>query len=119
MLLLKMKCKCIFIFSSSLLRKCSHVSAAAPEPEPEDSYKSLAAYQAEKDALRLAAEINVRKANEGVDDAQWKKLVLVEKQENVFFIGKVCYFVLFFYLLVMITFLSFWQNSKLIFVLKV
>ena len=62
---------------------------AAPEPEPEDSFKSLADYKAEKEALRLAAEVKLRKPNEGVDEAQWKKLTLVAKQEDVFFVGKV------------------------------
>lgn len=62
------------------------------EPEVEDSYKSLAEYQAEKEAARIAAQISVRKPNEGVDESQWKKLtplVKEDKLDDLMFSGKV------------------------------
>ena len=64
------------------------------EPEPEDSYKSLAEYQAEKEAARIAAaNLDIRKPNEGADESQWKKLtplVKDEKIDDLMFAGKVC-----------------------------
>ncbi|KAJ3303186.1 hypothetical protein HDV03_004095 [Kappamyces sp. JEL0829] len=62
----------------------------AAEPDPEDSFKSLADYRAEKEAARVATESKVRKPNEGVDESQWKKLTLVNKsgEDEVFFVGK-------------------------------
>jgi len=53
------------------------------EPEVEDSYKSLAEYQAEKEAARIAAQISVRKPNEGVDESQWKKTYTIGKGRQI------------------------------------
>ena len=55
---------------------------AAAEPEPEESYKSLAEYQAEKEAARVAANLAVREANEGADQSQWKKLTPLVKDAS-------------------------------------
>lgn len=57
--------------------------AAEAEPEPEDSYKTLDEYLAEKaqKSLNVSAP-PPRKANEGVDDSQWKDTVKVEKAEE-------------------------------------
>jgi len=53
------------------------------EPDPADSFKSLAQYQAEKEASRLTAQLAVRKPNEGVDEGQWKKLTPLVKEDAV------------------------------------
>lgn len=61
-------------------------------PEPEENFKSLADYQAEKEAARIAAQVNIRKPNEGVDESQWKKLTPLVKEEaldDFMFTGKV------------------------------
>ena len=90
------------VLSSLLTRKSrnllivqyvNHSNRVTPaEPEVEDSYKSLAEYQAEKEAARVAAQISVRKPNEGVDESQWKKLtpfVKEDKLDESMFSGKV------------------------------
>ncbi|KNC99453.1 hypothetical protein, variant [Spizellomyces punctatus DAOM BR117] len=48
--------------------------------EPEEVLKTLDQYLAEKN--KRAAELNVRKANEGADDAQWKDAVVLKKEED-------------------------------------
>lgn len=61
-------------------------------PEPEDSYKSLADYIAEKSQQKTPQLVvaKARVANEGADTTQWKDVTLVEKasEEEVFFVGK-------------------------------
>jgi len=61
-----------------------------PEKQPEDDFKSLADYVKEKQAAKLVADVNIRKANEGVNDPKWTKLTPLnkEKDEEVFFVGK-------------------------------
>ncbi|KAI8816581.1 uncharacterized protein EV422DRAFT_279499 [Fimicolochytrium jonesii] len=50
------------------------------EPEPEESYKTLEQFLAER--TKPATEAKVRKANEGADDAQWKNAVPLKKEED-------------------------------------
>jgi plasminogen activator inhibitor 1 RNA-binding protein len=61
--------------------------------EPEENLKTLGQYLAEKSTVKSAAlgEREVRKANEGSDDAKWKDAVVLEKEEEVFYAGKVIY----------------------------
>ncbi|KAI8912034.1 hypothetical protein PhCBS80983_g03209 [Powellomyces hirtus] len=48
--------------------------------EPEDNFKTLEQYIAER--ARPTNDKNVRKANEGADDAQWKDAVVLKKEED-------------------------------------
>ncbi|KAJ3049291.1 hypothetical protein HK097_009702 [Rhizophlyctis rosea] len=65
--------------------------AAAAEPEtpkePEEVLKTLDQYFAEVQAKKGAQEANVRKANEGADESQWKDAVAFVKEEEDYFIG--------------------------------
>ncbi|KAJ3130714.1 hypothetical protein HK101_004968, partial [Irineochytrium annulatum] len=57
-------------------------AAAAPAPEPEENFKTLEQYIAEREASKPAPAVTARKANEGSDDAQWKDAVVVHKKEE-------------------------------------
>ncbi|KAJ9049210.1 hypothetical protein DSO57_1027058 [Entomophthora muscae] len=61
------------------------------EVNPEDNVKTLEEYYAELKAQKAQAEENakqIRKANEGVDDSQWKGAVALKKEDEDFFAGK-------------------------------
>ncbi|CAG8464156.1 3774_t:CDS:10 [Acaulospora colombiana] len=63
----------------------------APVVEQEESFKTLDEYRAEKAPKAQVATLpEARKANEGVDDSQWKDAVPLEKdeEEDVLFAGK-------------------------------
>lgn len=65
-------------------------AAAEPETpkEPEEVLKTLDQYFAEVQAKKGAQEANVRKANEGADESQWKDAVVFEKkEEEEYFVG--------------------------------
>lgn len=59
--------------------------------EPEENTKTLEEYLAEKKNTQSLRRNEARKANEGADDGQWKDAVVLEKEEDVFFVGKVRY----------------------------
>lgn len=56
--------------------------------EPEENTKTLEEYLAEKKDAQSFRLNEARKANEGADDGQWKNAVVLEKEDDVFFIGK-------------------------------
>ncbi|KAJ3029033.1 hypothetical protein HDV00_009807 [Rhizophlyctis rosea] len=56
--------------------------------EPEEVLKTLDQYFAEREAKKGAADVAVRKANEGADESQWKDAVVFQKEEEDYFIGK-------------------------------
>jgi len=64
--------------------------AEAPAAEPEPEFKSLDDYKAERAAklAQLSAVTEVRHANEGADESQWKNAVVFAKQEDIFYGGK-------------------------------
>ncbi|KAJ9087017.1 hypothetical protein DSO57_1037454 [Entomophthora muscae] len=65
--------------------------SAEVEVNSEDNVKTLEEYYAELKAQKAQAEENakqVRKANEGVDDSQWKGAVALKKEDEDFFAGK-------------------------------
>ncbi|KAI8812503.1 hypothetical protein BJ742DRAFT_20870 [Cladochytrium replicatum] len=71
--------------------EASLAAEAAAEKEPEEVLKTYEQYQAELAAKRASlASVNVRKANEGADDGQWKDAVPLarEEEEEEFFSGK-------------------------------
>jgi len=56
--------------------------------EQEENTKTLDEYLAEKKNGQTFRLSDARKANEGVDDGQWKGAVVLEKEDDVFFVGK-------------------------------
>ncbi|KAJ3020969.1 hypothetical protein HKX48_009442 [Thoreauomyces humboldtii] len=54
--------------------------AAPKEQDPEDNFKTLEQYIAEK--ARADPNTNVRKPNEGADNSQWKDAVVLKKVED-------------------------------------
>lgn len=57
--------------------------------EEEENTKTLEEYLSEKKNGQTFRLNEARKANEGADDGQWKGAVVLEKEEDVFFVGKV------------------------------
>jgi plasminogen activator inhibitor 1 RNA-binding protein len=57
--------------------------------EQEENTKTLEEYLSEKKNGQTFRLNEARKANEGADDGQWKDTVVLEKEEDVFFVGKV------------------------------
>lgn len=51
--------------------------------EPEEVFKTLDQYFAEK--AKPAAEVSIRRANEGADEAQWKDAVVLKKEDEELF----------------------------------
>jgi plasminogen activator inhibitor 1 RNA-binding protein len=56
--------------------------------EAEDNTKTLEEYLADRKSKPLQLP-EVRKANEGSNDSQWKESVVLEKEEDSYFVGKV------------------------------
>ncbi|RCH91750.1 hypothetical protein CU098_010349, partial [Rhizopus stolonifer] len=62
---------------------------ARANEDTEDNTKTLDEYLAEKKNASHNLRLNQgRQANEGADDSQWKNTVVLEKEKDVFFVGK-------------------------------
>lgn len=57
--------------------------------ESEENTKTLEEYLQEKKSAQNFRVQETRKANEGVDDGEWKNAVVLEKEEDLYFAGKV------------------------------
>lgn len=68
------------------------------EEEPEENTKTLDEYLEEKKNSQTFRVQEGRKPNEGMDDKEWKNAVVLEKEEDVFFTGKVKKKKIFFYI---------------------
>ncbi|KAJ8329661.1 hypothetical protein QVD99_003948 [Batrachochytrium dendrobatidis] len=60
-------------------------SAEPKEADPEDSFKTLEQFMAEKKKSSVATEVVTRKANEGVDETKFKGVTKLEKPDEEFF----------------------------------
>lgn len=57
--------------------------------EPEENTKTLEEYLEEKKSSQTFRVQEGRKPNEGLDDKEWKNAVVLEKEEDAYFSGKV------------------------------
>lgn len=55
--------------------------------EPEENTKTLDEYLEERKHIHHVTLPEARKPNEGVDDKQWDKAIVLKKEEDVFFVG--------------------------------